>query len=143
MSIFCFNCVSLKNTIMPFRIRYIFALLICIYAFESCIQSTHTESKSVDRFIPVEGEQFKDQKFPKFGFNKEIHKFGEISEGEILVCEFYFKNIGDANLIINTIESSCGCTVVKWDKSPIKVGEESKILLNLILRIDMANNTRF
>lgn len=112
---------------MPFRIRYIFALLICIYAFESCIQSTHTESKSVDRFIPVEGEQFKDQKFPKFGFNKEIHKFGEISEGEILVCEFYFKNIGDANLIINTIESSCGCTVVKWDKSPIKVGEESKI----------------
>ena len=33
----------------------------------------------------------------------------EISEGEILVCEFYFRNVGNTNLIIKSIESSCGC----------------------------------
>ena len=53
-------------------------------------------------------------------FTKEIHKFGTISEGEIVVCEFYFRNVGDANLIIKAIESSCGCTVIKWQKQPIK-----------------------
>ncbi|MGQ1909875.1 DUF1573 domain-containing protein [Marinifilum sp. RC60d5] len=67
--------------------------------------------------------------YPKFEFTKEIHKFGEISEGEIGVCEFYFKNIGGRDLIISNIESSCGCTNVDWEKNPIKSGAESKITI--------------
>ncbi|NOU58954.1 DUF1573 domain-containing protein [Marinifilum caeruleilacunae] len=68
-------------------------------------------------------------KYPKFEFTKEIHKFGKISEGEIGVCDFYFKNIGESNLIIRKIESGCGCAEFKWKKEPIKVGEESKITI--------------
>ncbi len=65
--------------------------------------------------------------YPKLSFTKEIHKFGQISEGEIAVCEFYFKNIGTSNLIISNIETSCGCTNVIWEKKPIAPGKESKI----------------
>ncbi len=65
--------------------------------------------------------------YPKLAFTKEIHKFGQISEGEIAVCEFYFKNTGESNLIISRIETSCGCTNVTWDKKPIAPGRESKI----------------
>ncbi|GAB7087131.1 DUF1573 domain-containing protein [Marinifilum fragile] len=74
-------------------------------------------------------ESVKSGKYPKFEFSKEIHKFGEISEGEIGVCDFYFKNIGESNLIIKSIESDCGCANFKWTKKPIKVGEESKITI--------------
>lgn len=65
--------------------------------------------------------------FPKFEFSEEIHKFGLISEGEIVVCDFFFKNIGTRELIISNIETSCGCTAVEWDKKPIGVGKESKL----------------
>ena len=68
-------------------------------------------------------------KYPKFEFTKEIHKFGVISEGEIGVCDFYFKNTGESNLIIKNIESSCGCADFKWKRDPIKVGEKSKITI--------------
>tara|TARA_R110001583_G_scaffold16041_10_gene65202 strand:+ start:9183 stop:9632 length:450 start_codon:yes stop_codon:yes gene_type:complete len=112
---------------MPFRIRFIFALLICSCTFVSCKQTAKSDSKSADRLVQRKNVVDKEQAYPKFEFSKEIHKFGEISEGEIVVCEFYFRNVGDANLIIKAIESSCGCTVIKWQKHPIKVGEESKI----------------
>jgi len=112
---------------MPFHIRFIFALLICFSSFVSCKQTAQADSKSADRFVQRKNGVNKEQAYPKFEFTKEIHKFGTISEGEIVVCEFYFRNVGDANLIIKAIESSCGCTVIKWNKQPIKVGEESKI----------------
>lgn len=74
-------------------------------------------------------ESVKSGKYPKFEFSKEIHKFGKISEGEIGVCDFYFKNVGESNLIIKSVESDCGCANFKWTKKPIKVGEESKITI--------------
>lgn len=112
---------------MSFRFLCVFALLICFCSLESCKQTVHSDSKLADGFIQSKNGVDEKQTYPKFEFTKKIHKFGEISEGEIVVCEFYFKNVGDSNLIIRTIESSCGCTVVKWKKKPIKVGEESKI----------------
>ena len=110
---------------MPFRILCVFALLICF--FESCKQTVHADSKHADGSIQNERNLTEKQTYPKFEFTKEIHKFGNITEGEIVVCDFYFKNVGGSNLMIRNIESSCGCTVVKWEKKPIKVGEESKI----------------
>ncbi len=65
--------------------------------------------------------------YPRLSFTKEIHKFGQISEGEIAVCEFYFKNTGNEALIISKIETSCGCTNVTWEKHPIAPNKESKI----------------
>ena len=112
---------------MPLLSKYIFVLLICLSSFLFCKQTTQVEKESemevVQNKVKFEGEQ----SYSKFAFTKEIHKFGEISEGEILICEFYFRNVGNTNLIIKSIESSCGCTAVKWNKKPIKVGEESKI----------------
>ena len=112
---------------MSFRIRYTFALLICFSFFVSCKKSTQVENKSEIEISQSKEDTDRVQSYSKFAFTKEIHTFGAISEGEIGICEFYFRNIGNTNLIIKSIESSCGCTVVKWKKKPIKVGEESKI----------------
>jgi hypothetical protein len=93
----------------------------------SCKQATQTNNKLAEKDLNKNVQLTNEIGYPKFEFSKEIHKFGTISEGEIVVCEFYFRNVGDANLIIKTIESSCGCTNIKWKKQPIKAGEESKI----------------
>ena len=112
---------------MPFCSRFIFVLLICFSVTVSCKHAVHADSKSAVSDVQKNVHVTNESGYPKFEFTKEIHKFGKISEGEIVVCEFYFKNTGNANLIIKAIESSCGCTNIKWKKKPIKVGEESKI----------------
>jgi len=112
---------------MLFFTRYIVLLFVFLAPLTSCKQTVDIKNKSESELVQSK-ENIDDEKaYPKFEFVKELHKFGEVSEGEIVVCEFYFRNVGNANLIIKSIESSCGCTVVKWTNKPIKVGEESKI----------------
>lgn len=42
-------------------------------------------------------------------------------------CSFTFTNTGTAPLIINQAFASCGCTVPKYPKDPIKPGESGRI----------------
>lgn len=109
-----------------FNQLFLFTLIVSL-PLVSCKQSVQAGAKSKNELPQNNGKVDGEKAYPKFAFTKEIHKFGTISKGEIVVCEFYFKNSGNANLIIKSIESSCGCTVIKWKKQPIKVGEESKI----------------
>jgi hypothetical protein len=90
-----------------------------------CTSNKNTKQNQQTTQKEVSEENISTKGFPKFEFTEEIHKFGEIMEGEIAVCDFFFKNVGSKDLVINAIETSCGCTAVKWDKKPIKVGEES------------------
>jgi len=56
-------------------------------------------------------------------FIKNEHDFGEVKEGEKVGCIFTFLNKGTADLVITSALTSCGCTVPKYDKSPISPGE--------------------
>ena len=40
---------------------------------------------------------------------------------------FYYTNTGSKPLVIQTVTSSCGCTVPQWDKKPIAPGKSGKI----------------
>ncbi|MDZ7739391.1 MAG: DUF1573 domain-containing protein [Bacteroidales bacterium] len=55
-------------------------------------------------------------------FNKLSHDFGKISEGELVACVFKFENKGDADLLISSATTSCGCTVPEFDDSPVPPG---------------------
>ena len=63
----------------------------------------------------------------KVEFDKEFHDFGTIKEGEIVVTEFIVKNVGDSDLLIHEAKGSCGCTVPKPPKEPIKPGASAPI----------------
>lgn len=63
----------------------------------------------------------------KFEFVEEVHDFGEIVQGERVSYTFKFKNIGEADLIINSVKASCGCTAPDFDKEPVAPGEEGNI----------------
>lgn len=69
----------------------------------------------------------KAQTAPKFQFDTEVIDYGEIKKGSNGVRVFEFKNVGNAALIIEDVNSSCSCTIPSWTKSPIAPGESGRI----------------
>lgn len=67
------------------------------------------------------------QDAPEFKFEQETHDFGKIPQGTPVSHEFTFTNTGAEPLIISKVESTCGCTVPEYTKTPIKPGETGKI----------------
>lgn len=63
----------------------------------------------------------------EFKFEKETHDFGKIPQGKPVSIEFKFTNIGDEPLIINNVESACGCTVPKYTNTPVLKGQTGTI----------------
>ena len=63
----------------------------------------------------------------EFKFDSAVFNFGTILEGEQVSTEFVFSNTGKADIIINKIETSCGCTVPEYDKDPVKPGAKGSI----------------
>ncbi|UTW64708.1 DUF1573 domain-containing protein [bacterium SCSIO 12741] len=64
---------------------------------------------------------------PKVEFEKEVHDFGELVQGDPAVYEFVFTNTGNEPLIISNSRGSCGCTVPSWPREPIAPGKSSTI----------------
>lgn len=61
-------------------------------------------------------------------FDKTTHNFGTFSENSPKVtCKFQFKNTGDGPLVIHQAIASCGCTVPRYSKEPLKPGESGEI----------------
>lgn len=67
-------------------------------------------------------EEKPDGPLPSIAFEKVDHDFGTIREGEVVEYTYSFKNTGEAPLIIQSAQGSCGCTVPDWSKQPIPVG---------------------
>ncbi|WP_432713481.1 DUF1573 domain-containing protein [Pedobacter sp.] len=63
----------------------------------------------------------------EFKFDKETYNFGKIPSNKPATVEFTFTNIGDTPLIISNVETTCGCTVPEYTKTPIKKGETGVI----------------
>lgn len=70
---------------------------------------------------------FKIDAQPEFKFVSETHDFGKITQGKPVTYEFKFTNVGNQPLIISNVESTCGCTVPEYTKTPIKKGESGSI----------------
>ena len=61
----------------------------------------------------------------KIVFEKEIHNFGTLKEGEIVSFSFKFKNKGGSPFKIIEAEASCGCIEVKFADTEIVPGDSS------------------
>jgi len=65
---------------------------------------------------------------PVISFDKKEWDWGSFSEDNpIQKCVFTFTNTGDAPLVINQAVASCGCTVPKFTKTPVRPGETGTI----------------
>jgi hypothetical protein len=59
---------------------------------------------------------------------KEIeHDFGRVMQGQKVVHEFTIQNSGDADLVLQRISPSCGCTAAAVSAAAIKPGASEKV----------------
>jgi hypothetical protein len=63
----------------------------------------------------------------EFKFEEETIDYGKINKGSNGERIFSFTNIGDAPLIIQNVQSSCGCTIPEKPENPIMPGKKGEI----------------
>ena len=55
------------------------------------------------------------------------HDFGQVIEGEKVVHVYELLNTGKNDLVLQSVQPSCGCTTPKYDKKPIRPGKKGTI----------------
>src|SRR5665647_35947 len=65
---------------------------------------------------------------PVISFQEKTYDFGKINEKDGSVTHvFDFINKGDAPLVINKVQASCGCTTPTWTKEPVEPTKKGAI----------------
>ena len=108
--------------------RSIFFLIIIAGILISCGNNREGRISTdiVNNPVSASGDNSVNQ-LPIISFDKEIHDFGKIIQGEKVSYNFRFTNTGKSDLVISQVTSSCGCTITKFPKVAIKPGEKEKI----------------
>lgn len=71
-----------------------------------------------------------EKKGPVFTVSETVHDFGLIHEEDIeAVHVFKVTNTGDEPLILNRVQSSCGCAEPIWTREPIEPGKEGEVVI--------------
>ena len=92
--------------------KYLLSLLCCISSMVSFAQT--------DNYTTVKKAEIK--------FDQTTYDFGRFPEANPeQTCKFYFTNTGNDLLVIHQAVASCGCTVPKYSKKPIRPGERGSI----------------
>ena len=66
-------------------------------------------------------------KSSKVKWGVETHDFGNIPQNKPVTVAFELENTGNAPLLIQKVEASCGCTTADYQKAPIMPGQKAKV----------------
>ena len=95
-----------------------------------------------NQVITPETIEVEDPNAPKLTFEKEVHDFGQIQQGDTVNYTFKFTNTGKTPLIITNAKAGCGCTVPDWPKEPIPPGESSQIEVEFTSKTQKGRQTK-
>ena len=112
----CYKLIIMKKTI---RIFVIASLLITW----SCKKELTPEEN-----LMLSLQKNADAPKTKVAFDKEVHDFGEVKQGEIVSTTFTIKNVGENDLYVLEAHGSCGCTVPEVTKSVMITCNTAKIV---------------
>ncbi len=131
--------------------RLRFALFTFSVAIVAAVLLGSCKEKPANSGVSTEATQVEDGKLStkivenptEITFERDLHDFGEIIQGEKVSTEFKFTNTGKNDLIITDAHGSCGCTVPEWPKEPIAPGESGviKVVFNSANRSSVFNKT--
>ena len=66
-------------------------------------------------------------KKPKLEIGSPVYDFGTVAQGTVVTQEFTVKNSGTADLVVNRLVPSCGCTASSASQNSIAPGESGTI----------------
>ena len=108
--------------------------LVWIFVFTltmSTVACDESASKKVDKEKASQNKIESAISTAAMAFDKTLHDFGTIKEGETVQTTFTFTNTGQTDLIIVDARGSCGCTVPNYPKNtPIAPGASGEILVS-------------
>ena len=101
---------------------------ILLAIFLTVVSACGQKSKSKENVITVDSSGIDSTlKKTTIKFVSTEHDFGKVREGEKLTHVFEVLNTGKADLLLQSIKPSCGCTMPKYDKKPIRPGRKGTI----------------
>ncbi|UCC39540.1 MAG: DUF1573 domain-containing protein [Candidatus Aminicenantes bacterium] len=71
---------------------------------------------------------------PKIKFKEEKRNFGKADQGKVLTHVFVFQNIGDSELTIKKVETTCGCAAALVSDKNVAPGKKGEIKVNFNTR---------
>lgn len=86
-----------------------------------------TEEPVVEKPVVKKEVKKAPRKRAKMHFPEKVFDYGFIMQGDVVKHDFYFKNVGNADLVIKRVEPSCGCTVPVYPMESIAPGEDGEI----------------
>lgn len=104
------------------------AFLVSATALISCGKgnaASKIKSKNLENAVKRDNDISKGA--PVVKFDREVHDFGTVPEGELVETTFTVTNTGNSNLVITNAQATCGCTVPVWPKEPIAPGKTGEI----------------
>jgi hypothetical protein len=74
---------------------------------------------------------------PRLTVEPPSFDFGKAIQNKTLQKEFSIKNHGDADLVLDSVSTSCGCTVAEGYSKVVKPGASTRLLVSLQTRTSM------
>ncbi len=107
--------------------RVILVSVLSLGIFVSCGKENAKSKIKKENLVEAQKRDANSVGAPIVSFDKSEYDFGTVNEGEIVETTFVLTNKGKSDLLILDAKATCGCTVPKWSKDPIKPGEKSEI----------------
>ncbi len=120
-SVLLVGMVSCHDRAAEKRIAELESRLTAIEGNKPATVASPTPSATLPTVQPTADEK-PEGPLPVASFAVVDHDFGTVPEGPKVIYEYKVKNTGQAPLIIQNAQPSCGCTVPNWSKEPIPVG---------------------
>jgi len=79
---------------------------------------------------------------PRISVSENRHDFGKVKEGSVLTLNLGIKSIGDSELLITDVQTSCGCTAALLSSDKLKPGESGNVRIELDTSGMKGNKTR-
>ena len=71
---------------------------------------------------------------PRIAVEPPSFDFGKVVQNKTLQKEFSIRNLGDADLVLDSVTTSCGCTVAEGYSKVVKPGASTRLLVSLQTR---------
>lgn len=116
---------KMKRLILLINVLFVFSIL-------SCNNSNFNDNgllstDMINNPIADKDTILDESELPKFKFEETSFDFGVLVEGEKVKHSFKYKNVGNTDLIISSVSTTCGCTVPSFSKKPLKPGQEEEL----------------
>ena len=112
-------------------LKFYFLFLTLVFSLYSCVDDSKTkedDSLNVILRSPINPDGSVDSTvLPIIALESPVWEFDTILQGEIVSHDYVFKNVGQGDLLISDVHTSCGCTITEYEKKAIKPGMDSKL----------------